>query len=127
MSREYRDSGYDDFLESLAEGEGYYLAGPGGDGFLPPRKVHPRTGEPLQQQPLPETGEVVTVTRTEVATPQLADDAPYLVAIAEFGPVRMTGQLRDVGTDEAEPGLEVEVGVGETATTGEHIVVFRPK
>jgi uncharacterized OB-fold protein len=127
MSRDYRDAGYDDFLEALAAGEGYYLEGPDGDGFLPPREVHPRTGEPLERAPLPEAGEVVAVTRTEVAAPQLREDAPYHVAIAEFGPVRLTGQLRDAEPTTVEPGLPVEVDVGETVTTGEEIVVLRPR
>ncbi len=126
MSREYRDAGYDDFLDALEAGEAYYLAGPGGDGFLPPREVHPRTGEPLEEAPLPETGEVVTSTRTEVPTPMLGDDAPYVVAVASFGPVRLTGQLQDVDPEEIEPGMTVEAAVGETETTGERIVVFQP-
>ncbi|MEF8790874.1 MAG: OB-fold domain-containing protein [Haloarculaceae archaeon] len=127
MSREYRDAGYDDFLDALDDGEGYYLAGPDGDGFLPPREVHPRTGEPLSEAPLPDAGEVVTFTRTEVAAPQLDEDAPYVVAVAAFGPVRLTGQLRDVDPTDVEPGMPVEAGVGETVTTGERIVVFRPR
>jgi hypothetical protein len=127
MSREYRDAGYDDFLDALEAGEGYYLAGPDGDGFLPPREVHPRTGAPLSEEPLPTSGEVRTFTRTEVPTPKLSEDAPYVVAIAEFGPVSLTGQLRDVDPDVVETGMPVEVAVGETATTGERIVVFRPR
>jgi hypothetical protein len=127
VTREYRDEGYDDLLDALADGEGYYLEGPDGDGFLPPRAVHPRTGAELERQPLPETGEVVTFTRTEVPTPLLADDAPYVVAIAAFGPVRLTGQVRDVDPETVETGMRVEAAVGETVTTGERIVVLRPR
>jgi hypothetical protein len=126
MTREYRDAGYDDFLDALADGEGYYLAGPDGAGFLPPREVHPRTGEPLSPEPLPDAGEVVTFTRTEVPTPSLAEDAPYTVAVAAFGPVRLTGQVRGVDPGDVVVGMPVEAGVGETVTTGERIVVFRP-
>lgn len=127
MSREYRDHGYDDFLDALEDGEGYYLAGPDGDGFLPPREVHPRTGAPLEPEPLPEAGEVVTYTRTEVPTPQLSDDAPYVIAIAAFGPVRLTGQLREIDPEVVEVGMPVEADVQETETTGERIVVLRPR
>lgn len=127
MSREYRDRGYDDFLDALEDGEGYYLAGPDGDGFLPPREVHPRTGEPLEPAPLPEAGEVVTFTRTEVPTPQLREDAPYVIAIAAFGSVQLTGQLRGTDPEVVEVGMPVEAGVEETETTGERIVVFRPR
>ena len=127
MSREYRDAGYDDFLDALEEGEAHYLEGPDGDGFLPPRQVHPRTGEPLEEAPLPESGEILSFTRTEVAAPTLADDAPYVVAIAEFGPVRLTGQVRGVDHEDVTFGMPVEASVGETATTGERIVVFEPR
>jgi hypothetical protein len=127
MSREYRDGGYDDFLDALAAGEPYYLEDAKGDGFLPPREAHPRTGGELEERPLPESGEVVTFTRTEVPTPQLAEDAPYIVAIATFGPVRLTGQLRGVDPEAVETGMSVAVEVGETATTGERIIVFRPR
>ncbi|PSP81888.1 nucleic acid-binding protein [Halobacteriales archaeon QS_1_68_17] len=127
MTREFRDTGYDDFLEALEAGEGYYLAGSDGDGFLPPRNVHPRTGEPLEEEPMPEAGEIVSLTRTQVAAPQLADDAPYTVAIAEFGPVRLTGQVRAEDPKSIEIGTTVEADVGETETTGDRIVVFRPR
>jgi hypothetical protein len=127
MTREYRDAGYDDFLDALAEGEAHYLEGPDGDGFLPPREVHPRTGAELAERPLPDAGEVLTYTRVEVPTPQLADDAPYVLAVAQFGPVRLTGQVHSDDPDDVEVGMRVTADVGETVTSGERMVVFRPR
>jgi uncharacterized OB-fold protein len=124
---ETRTEGFDDFLDAVEAGEPYYLEGPEGDGWLPPRRVDPATGsDELTEQPLPETGTVVTYTRTHVAAPEFAEDAPYVVAIAEFGPVRITGQLRGVGAEAVDVGRAVEIDVERSETTDERVVVFRP-
>jgi uncharacterized OB-fold protein len=61
-----------------------------------------------------------------VPGPQFADDAPYVTAIVDFGPVRLTGVVR--GTDEEPgPGFVVGVDVEETTTEGERVVTFRPR
>jgi len=123
-----RDAGYDDFLDAVAAGEAYSLACPNGHGSLPPRTVCPDCGAAeLVEEPLPETGEVATFTVTHVATPEFADDAPYVTAIARFGPVRVTGQLRGVDPDAVERGLTVELAVGEAETTGRRLLAFRPR
>lgn len=122
-----RDGGYDDFLDAIDDGEPYYLAGSDGNGWLPPRIRDPETGERgLTEEPLPDTGEVLTMTTVHVSGPSFADDAPYVVAIAEFGPVRLTGQVRGVDPDDVEIGQSVEIGVDRTETTGERLVVFDP-
>jgi hypothetical protein len=126
MTDRPRDAGYDDFLDALAGGEGYYLESPTGDGYLPPRDVDPRTGDDLTREPLPSAGEIEAYSTTEVPPPSLADDAPYTVAIASFGPVRLTGQFRGDDAD-LEVGMTVEADVGHTATGEEPIVVFRPR
>ncbi|PSP26804.1 nucleic acid-binding protein [Halobacteriales archaeon QH_2_65_14] len=124
---EQRDSGYDDFLDAIEDGEPYYLESPSGNGWLPPRIVDPRTGErDLEEADLPETGEVVAYTTHYVAPPDFADDAPYVVAIVEFGPVRVTGQLRDTDPDDMEIGQEVEIGVDRKESDDERLVVFYP-
>jgi uncharacterized OB-fold protein len=121
---EVRNAGYDDFLDALAEGEPYYLESPSGNGWLPPRRIDPETGErEFTKEPLPEIGEVLTSTVTHVAGPSFADDAPFVVVIAAFGPVRITGQIR--GGEEIEIGQEVEIGVGRSEK-GERLVVFEP-
>jgi len=121
-----RDDGYDDFLDAVEAGEPYFLEG-SEQGWLPPRVVDPVTGEAdLEEAPLPETGEVLTHTTTFVAGPSFVDDAPYVVAIAEFGTVRITGQLRGVDPDDVEIGMAVELGVDHTETTGDRVIVFHP-
>jgi len=131
MSDGGRDAGYDEFLDALEAGEPYYLESPSGNGWLPPREFDPETGEQeLTETPLPETGEVLTKTVVNVAGPSFADDAPYVVAVAEFGSVRLTGQLRvegqkrGIGPEEVETGQEVTVGVDRNETEGERIVIL---
>jgi uncharacterized OB-fold protein len=122
-----RDAGYDDFLDAVEAGEPYYLESPSGNGWLPPREVDPETGErELIEQDLPETGEVLTYTITNVAGPSFADDTPYVVAVAEFGPVRITGQVRGMDHDDVEVGQTVELSVGRNETADERVVVFEP-
>ena len=124
-----RDAGYDDWVDALAEGAGYYLACPEGHGSLPPRRVCPDCGSTeLAEEPLPDVGAVETFTVVHVPPPRFAEDAPYVTVIAEFGPVRLTGVLRGVEPDDdAIPiGLEVAPGVGRRATDDERIVTLRP-
>lgn len=122
-----RDAGFDDFLDALADGDGYYLACADGHGSLPPRRACPHCGRTdLTEEPLPETGDVATHTQVHVPTPAFADDAPYVDAVVDFGPVRLTGQVLADPAD-VEVGLPVEPGVGETATTGERLLVFEPR
>ncbi len=122
-----RDAGYDDWLDALEDGEPYYLESPSGNGWLPPRNIDPETGErELTEKPLPETGEILTSTVTNVAGPSFADDAPFVVAVAQFGPVRITGQVRGIDHDDVEIGQEVTLCVGENETEGERVIIFEP-
>jgi len=123
-----RDAGYDDFLDAVETGEAYYLACPDGHGWLPPRTVCPDCGSTdLTEEPLPEAGEVETYTVAHVAAPSFADDAPYVTAIARFGPIRVTGLLRGVDPDDADRGLAVELVVGASETTGRRLLAFDPR
>ena len=122
-----RNEGFDDFLDAVAEGEAYYLEGPEGDGSLPPRRIDPATGSrELTEELLPDTGEIVTHTQTHVASPGFADDAPFVVAVAEFGPVKVTGQMRDIDAEDVDIGQEVELGIDRSETNDERVVVFYP-
>ncbi|SNZ02960.1 hypothetical protein SAMN06269185_0156 [Natronoarchaeum philippinense] len=121
-----RDGEFDDVLDAIADGEGYYLECANGHGSLPPRRVCPECGDAdLTEAPLPESGEIDTYTVTHVAAPAFADDVPYVVAVADFGPVRLTGQLRDADPESVAVGQRVGVGVGRTETTGERLLTFR--
>jgi uncharacterized OB-fold protein len=126
MTDDTRDAGYDDWLDALADGDGYYLECPEGHGSLPPRRVCPECGATdLAEEPLPATGEIEAATVVHVAAPRFADDVPYATAVADFGPVRLTGVVRD--HERAEAGATVEAAVGETTTGGEPLVLLRPR
>lgn len=122
---ETRNEGFDDFLDALENGDPYYLEGPNGDGWLPPRQVDPATGsQDLTQKSLPTTGQILTFTKTHVAAPEFVDDAPFIVAIVDVGPVKITGQLRDADTDDIEIGQEVELGVEKSTTEDRRLITF---
>lgn len=121
------NAGYDELLDAVEAGAGYYYECERGHGALPPRRVCPRCGSAdLDESPLPAVGEVETHTTVHVATPQLVDDVPYLTAIARFGPVRVTGFLRGVDPDAAAVGMTVAISVEPTETTGERALALRP-
>jgi uncharacterized OB-fold protein len=81
----------------------------------------------LERAPLAPAGDVETWTLTTVATPEFTDDAPYVTAVASFGPVRLTGVLRGIDADDVERGLTVEAGIEDRETTADPLVVFRPR
>jgi len=123
------DTDHDNWLDSLGAGEGYALVCPHGHGSLPPRRVCPECGSTsLSREPLPDTGPIETFSVVHVPSPGFADDAPYLNAIVDFGPVRLTGVVRGVAaeSDAVEIGEPVTVTVEERATDGEPLIVFRP-
>lgn len=120
------DGPYDDLLDAIDAGEGYYLECEHGHGWLPPRRICPECGSrELNEEPLPDAAEIASYTEIAVAAPSWADDAPYVTAIADFGPVQMTGLLRDA-TD-PEIGMVVGVEVGQRFTTGDRAIVFQPR
>ncbi|MFC6755664.1 MULTISPECIES: Zn-ribbon domain-containing OB-fold protein [Haloarcula] len=119
---------FDEWLDSIEDGEGYYVECDEGHGWLPPRRVCPDCGSrELHDEPLPDSGEIVTHTTITVATPQFEDDAPYVTAIADFGPVSITGLVRGVDPEDVSMEDVVGIEVGERETTGERAVVFRPR
>ena len=126
------NAGYDEWIDALADGAGYALVCPEGHGSLPPRRVCPECGSSsLSEEPLPERGEIETVSVVHVPSPRFADDAPYTTAVARFGPVRLTGIVRGVGSagddgGAVAVGTSVGVGVGERETDGGRIVTFQP-
>lgn len=128
MTDRARDGAYDDLLDAIENGEGYYLECPAGHGWLPPRRVCPECGaRDLTETLFPEAGEVATYTTVSVATPQFSEDAPYVTAIVDFGAVSVTGLLRDADPEDVEVGMTVGVDVGERETTGDRAIVFRPR
>jgi hypothetical protein len=121
------DAGYDEFLDAVEAGEGYYVACENGHGSLPPRRSCPRCGSPdLSEEPLPDAGTVETFTTTHVAAPSFSARAPYTTAIVDFGPVRLTGVVR-ADPEDVEVGLPVAPSVGHNATTGNRLLTFQPR
>jgi uncharacterized OB-fold protein len=128
MTDRARDGAYDDFLDALEAGEGYYLECSEGHGWLPPRRVCPDCGSrELTETSLPDSGEILTHTTVSVATPQFSEDAPYVTAIARFGPVQLTALVRGIDPADVEVGMPVGIEVGERETTGERALVLRPR
>ncbi|MEZ3164222.1 OB-fold domain-containing protein [Halorubrum sp. RMP-47] len=125
------DRDHAEWLDALADGEGFALVCPRGHGSLPPRRVCPECGSPdLSREALDETGTVETYSVVHVPSPRFADDAPYATAVVDFGPARLTGIVRGGDETDGRPavavGDAVVVAVGERATDGERLVVFRP-
>lgn len=121
------DAGYDEWLAALGTGEGFFLECENGHGSLPPRRVCPHCGsEETTEEPLPETGSVESFTVMHVAAPSFVDDVPYVTAVVDFGPVRLTGVLRDVDPADVAVGDEVVADVSTTETQDDDVVVFRP-
>jgi len=128
MSEHAPDGAYDRWLDAIEAGEGYYLACPNGHAVLPPRRVCPYCGSPdVAETPLPDAGEIESHTTVHVPTPAFEDDAPYVTALAGFGPVTITGILRGVDPADVAIGDPVGIEVGDRGTTGARLVVFRPQ
>lgn len=123
-----RDGAFDDWLDAIEEGEPHYLECGEGHGFLPPRRICPECGSrEMTEEVLPETGVVETFTVINVAAPDFSEDTPYTTAIAQFGPVRITGVMPDIDSEEVETGMEVKIALGERETTGDDLVLFEPQ
>ena len=117
---------YDEWLDAIDAGEGFYLQSPEGHGSLPPRRVCPHSGSTdLTREPLPETGRVDTYTVVHVGATKFDDDTPYITAVVDFGPVALTGIVRGVDPDAVAVGDEVRVAVETRETTDDRLVVFR--
>ncbi len=118
---------YDEWLDAIEAGEGFYLESPEGHGSLPPRRVCPHSGSTeLSQQPLPETGTIETYSVVHVAAEKFSEDTPYINAIVDFGPVGLTGVLRGADPEHVSVGDEVRVTVEARETTDDRLLVFRP-
>ncbi|EJN57932.1 hypothetical protein HSB1_33490 [Halogranum salarium B-1] len=67
----------------------------------------------LVEKPLPDTGTVSTYTEIQVTTAEFAGETP-VVAIADFGPVQLTGRVLAEGND-----IALGVRVSPTVTTSQ--------
>ena len=114
-------------LDAAEEGEAYYLECENGHGSLPPRRTCPHCGSPeLTEESLPDVGTVETHTTTRIAAPSFASKTPYTTAVADFGPVRLTGIVR-ADPEDIETGMTVGVAVGRNTMTGNRMLTFHPR
>lgn len=128
MTENAPDGEYDAWLDNIETDGRYYIECENGHGWLPPRHVCPDCGSrELTDEPLPDSGTIATHTTITVATPQFEDDVPYVTAIADFGPVSITGIVRGVDPADVVIGDVVGIEVGERETTGDRAVVLRPR
>ncbi|QLG63450.1 Zn-ribbon domain-containing OB-fold protein [Halorarum salinum] len=117
---------YEEWVAAL-DRNGFYLECANGHGSLPPRRVCPECGDTdLTQRSLPGTGTVATFSEVHVAGPAFAGETPYVTAVVDFGPVRLTGVLREVAADEVAVGDEVRADVEPDGPGDRPLVVFRP-
>jgi len=118
---------YDEWLDAIDAGEGFYLRSPEGHGSLPPRRVCPHSGSTdLKREPLPETGTIETYSIVHVGATTFEDDTPYVSAVVDFGAVELTGVVRGVDPEAVAVGDAVGVTVETRETTDDRLVVFRP-
>ncbi|MEF8857092.1 MAG: OB-fold domain-containing protein [Haloplanus sp.] len=122
------DAGYDEWLDAIDDGEGYYLECPEGHGSLPPRRVCPYCGSTeLDRSELSAPGTVETFTICYVGGPDFEEEEPYATAIADFGDVRLTGVVRGTDPENVTVGMPVEARVGTNRTTDEDLLVLRTR
>ncbi|TMT81765.1 nucleic acid-binding protein [Haloterrigena sp. H1] len=117
------ETGYDAWLDALEAGEGYYLRRDG-RALVPPAMAG--AAADLEREPLPDTGTVEAKTVIRVPHPDFGSDVPYAIAIVEFGPVTLTGQVTGIDPEAVGTGFEVEATVLEAETSGKRFVAFRP-
>lgn len=128
MSQATKNEGYDEFIEAIEDGEGYYLECPNGHASVPPQRVCPTcSSTELTQTEMPDTGTIESYTTTNVAAPDFKDDAPYHVAIASFGNARITGQVREIDQENLDIGNKVTIDIESTETKDQPLIVFKPK
>jgi uncharacterized OB-fold protein len=120
------NTGYDEWADALAEG-GYFIECADGHGSLPPRRVCPVCGSTdLSEESLPADGEIATFSQIHVAPSGFGEEPPYVTAVVDFGPVRLTGIVRELSADDVVIGTAVRPDVEENGATGNRLVVFRP-
>jgi len=91
---------YDDFLDALSAGNEFYLACSNGHPSFPPCQVCSECGDPdITTRSLTKRGTVTAHTVVHVPPPRFSGQAPYVVAIADFDGVELTGHLASAASD----------------------------
>ena len=120
------DSRYDEFLDAIDAGEPFYLRCPQDHASLPPQRICPECrSKEVTREPLSRTGEIKTYSVVTVPLPQLSDNSPYIVAIADFGPLNITGHCQGMDPENVKVGKQVSVSV--TMIEEKRTLVFEPQ
>jgi uncharacterized OB-fold protein len=79
--------------------------------LFPPRLVCPECrGREFDKVNLPDKAKILTYTIIHVPPSEFSDEAPYVVAIAEFkNGARLTAQLADCTFDKVKIGMDVKI------------------
>ena len=121
---EIQNDGYDQALAAIGDGEPYAIECSNGHTSMPPRRRCPECGDgDLSEVDIPTDGELLTYNVTHVPTPDFNEDVPFVLGIAEFGDVRLTGRVQ-ADADEVDIGMPVELGLGESETTERPLITF---
>lgn len=119
-----RDGGYDDVLDAIEDGRGYFLVCENGHGWLPPRRICETCGSrEFNKRDLPAEGEVLAKTTIHVAPPRYEGDTPYVVAVVDLGEIRVSGRVVDSEAAVAT-GDTVTPRVVESESAGERLLGF---
>ena len=78
--------------------------------FFPKRLVCPEcSGRKFEEEPMPETGKIITYTTVYIGPIFMEHNTPYIIAIIEFANgVRVTTQIVDVSPEKVSAGKEVK-------------------
>lgn len=115
------------WCDATSQGEPYCLTCPDGHPTLPPRRVCPECGsETLEQTQIPTEGTVQTWSTVHVAGTESKGETPYVVALARFDAVTITGRV--VGETDATFGIgsTVELQTGNSVDGSAQHVQFVP-
>lgn len=77
----------------------------------------------LEETDTPEASALTPYTQVSVPTPQFAEDAPYITAIASFGPVDVTGILNDTASKHVDIGNDVTLTVDQRESHSSQMAV----
>lgn len=126
MSKTSSPPSYDTWLDAIVEDDAFYLTCPEGHSSLPPQRVCLVCGDSkLSRTPLPSEGSITSLTEIHVQAPRFEHLETVNVAIADFGPVRVTGQLQD-DSETVDREMSVRLTVGQSTATGERFITFDP-
>lgn len=117
---------HEDFLDTFSVGNGFYLECSNGHSSFPPCQACPICDEfDISKELLSEIGTITAHTVVHVPPPRFIDEAPYIVAIADFDDGELTGHLTTDAVDTVENFAKGSVTVDGLVSTDERYVKFQ--